>query len=110
VNLISKKEFDMMKPNAIIVNCARGGIIDEEALYDALKNKRIFGAGIDVFEKEPTPDNYPLLKLDNILTSPHNAGTSVEGKNAVVRMAIQNVIDIAEGKKPAGVKNPEVFK
>ena len=110
LKLISHNEFNMMKPSAIIVNCARGGIIDEEALYEALKNKRIFGAGLDVFEKEPTPDDYPLLKLDNILTAPHNAGTSYEGKNAVVRGAVQNVIDIAAGKKPAGVLNPEVLK
>ena len=90
-NLISKKEFEQMKNNAIIVNTARGGIINEEDLYWALKNKKIYGAGTDVFEIEPPNTDNPLFTLDNILLSPHNAALTLECRK---RMAIETAENI----------------
>lgn len=83
-HLIDKEALSLMKKNAIIVNTARGGIIDEEALYEALKNKEIYGAGIDVFETEPANDS-PLITLDNVILGAHSAA-STEG--AVDNMGI----------------------
>lgn len=108
VNLISTKEFELMKPSAIIVNTSRGGIINEDALYEALSSHKIFGAGIDVFCDEPVDPNHKLFTLDNILVSPHNAGTSVEGKYNLVKAAIDNFLAYEDGKKPIGLLNPEV--
>lgn len=90
-NLISKKEFENMKDNTIIVNTARGGIINEQDLYWALKNNKIYGAGTDVFEIEPPNNNNPLFTLDNILLSPHNAALTLECRK---RMAIETVENI----------------
>lgn len=109
VNIISTEEFKMMKPSAIIVNTSRGGIIDENALYTALKEGEIFGAGIDVFVEEPVNPKHKLFELDNIIVSAHNAGTSVEGKYNLVKAAINNFLDFEEGKRPIGLKNPEIF-
>ena len=106
--MIGEREFKLVKPSLVLVNCARGGIVDENALYSALKNKVLFGAAFDVFATEPLPEDSPLLELDNLLLMPHNAGTSYEGKNAVVGMAVQNLIDFIDGKKPKGFLNPEV--
>jgi phosphoglycerate dehydrogenase-like enzyme len=98
-----------MKSQALIINAARGGIINENDLYVALKQGLVAGAALDVFEREPVNMNNPLLSLDTVIVSPHNAGSSSEGKNRVVQAAVQNVIDIAEGKIPEGVLNPEVL-
>lgn len=109
VSLINERELNLMKERAILINCARGGLVDEDALYKALKEHKIFGAGFDVMVHEPIRSNEPLLTLDNFVLMPHNAGTSFEGKDIVVGMAVQNVIDIINGKKPVGVLNPEVL-
>ena len=110
IDLIGERELAMMKSTSIIVNCARGGIINELALYNALKNEQIFGAGIDVFVNEPINMDNPLLTLDNIVLMPHNAGTTDEGKNKVVGAAVRNVIEFLDGKVPHGIRNPEVLK
>lgn len=107
---ISKNEFEIMKPTTIIINCARGGIVDEAALYQALKDKKIMGAGLDVFENEPVKTDNPLLTLDNIIVSPHTAGMTLEGRSHLVEIAFQNVIDVFEGRSPKGLINPEIFK
>lgn len=109
-DLIGRQQFAAMKPGAILVNCARGGIVNEEALYEALKNKTIAGAGCDVFMQEPPPPDSPLLTLDNLVATTHNAGTSLEGKNSVVKAAVRNVIEHASGQRPYGIVNPEVLK
>ncbi len=75
---IGKREFDLMKETAYFINCARAGLVDEEALVDALKNKTIGGAGLDVFNEEPLGEDSPFLKLDNVTITPHVAGTSVD--------------------------------
>ncbi len=78
-HMIGKKQFDMMKKGVVIINCARGGIVDEQALCEALTNGKVKGAAVDVFEKEP-PENNPLLKLDNVILSPHIGASTVEGQ------------------------------
>ncbi|QQO09575.1 phosphoglycerate dehydrogenase [Breznakiella homolactica] len=108
--MIGERAFGLMKPLSVLINCARGGLIDEAALYHALKERKIFGAGLDVFDKEPLPPTSPLLELDNLLLAPHNAGTSYEGKNAVVGAAIQNLIRFADGEHPKGFRNPEILE
>ncbi|MGI6703725.1 MAG: phosphoglycerate dehydrogenase [Clostridia bacterium] len=108
--LISEAQFDMMKPTTIVINCARGGIVDEEALYRALKDGKIMGAGLDVFEDEPVKMDNPLLTLDNVIVSPHTAGMTREGRSHLVEIAFQNAIDVIEGKAPRGLVNPEIFK
>ena len=106
LHLLSDREFALMKPTARIVNCARGGILDEAALCRALAEKRIAGAALDVFEKEPFEADNPLFALDNTVLSPHIAGMTYECRKDVVSMAFQNIIDLSEGKKPPGLINP----
>jgi D-3-phosphoglycerate dehydrogenase len=96
-NLISYQEFEMMKDKAVIVNTARGGIIDEEALLWALKENRIWGAGIDVFEQEP-PSNHELLELDNIIIGSHCAASTYEAIDNMGIMAAQNLIQCLESR------------
>jgi D-3-phosphoglycerate dehydrogenase len=110
INLIGEKELAMMKSTAIIVNTSRGGIINEEALYTALKDKVIWGAGLDVHTIEPMLDiSNPLLTLDNIVTTGHIAGATVEGRKKVVNRAVQNAIGFLEGQKPIGIINSQVL-
>jgi D-3-phosphoglycerate dehydrogenase len=113
-NLISRKEFSLMKPGAYIINCARGGIVDEEALYKALKEKKIAGAALDVFIKEP-PFDSKLLSLDNIILTPHLGASTEEAqvqvaievaqclKDALLDKAIKNAINYAQ-------LDPETYK
>jgi len=108
-NMISDREFSLMKPEAMLVNCARGGIVDEAALYRALEKKQILSAALDVFDEEPpSPDN-PLLKLDNVILSPHTAGMTFEGRSRLVEIAFQNALDVMEKKSPPGLINPQIF-
>ena len=95
-NLINKKHFTKMKDNTILINTARGGIVNEEDLYWALKNKNIHGAGIDVFEIEPPNINNPLLKLDNILLSPHNAALTLECRKRMAVETAENILYFLE--------------
>jgi D-3-phosphoglycerate dehydrogenase len=99
-----------MKSSAFLVNFSRGGVVDEEALYRALKDGVIAGAALDVFEEEPPSRNHPLFELDNVLLSPHSAALTEE---CVVRMATgaaRGVVDVLTGKRPQFVVNTEVLK
>ena len=91
-NFINEQELSIMKETAIVVNTARGGIINETSLINALQNKIILGAGLDVFEKEPPDENHPLFNLDNVILSPHNAALTIECRK---RMAIESAENIA---------------
>ena len=93
---ISDEEFAMMKPSCRIINCARGGIIDEEALYRALKNGTIAGASLDVFEEEPAT-NSPLLTLDNMLATPHLGASTAEAQEQVAVEIAQQVVNALRG-------------
>ena len=87
-----------MKRTAFIVNTARGGIIDEAALYDALKANRIAGAALDVFDQEPTPPDNPLLTLPNFIAAPHVAGVTREAVDRMGVAAVENILSVLDGK------------
>ncbi|MDC0248403.1 hydroxyacid dehydrogenase [bacterium] len=91
-NFIDEQELSIMKKTSIVVNTARGGIINEASLVNALQNKNILGAGLDVFEKEPPDEKHPLFNLDNVILSPHNAALTIECRK---RMAIESAENIA---------------
>lgn len=91
--MIGARELGLMKPSAIFVNTARGAIVDEPALVDALTNRRIHGAGLDVFAQEPLPPGHPLTKLPNVVLTPHSAGITPEALEAGLRMAVANVLE-----------------
>ena len=92
-NLLNEHEFGLMKPNALLINTARGGIVNETALHKALSQGAIAGAGIDVFVTEPTNTSLNLLKLNNVVVSPHCAGVTVESSARTARIAAQNVVN-----------------
>ncbi len=97
-NMFSENEFKIMKESAFLINCARGGIINEVALLDALKSNKIRAAGIDVYDDEPSTSSNPLFSLDNILLSPHIAGVTQEATIRMSRQAVQNVLDVFDDK------------
>ncbi len=106
---IGAKEIALMKPTATLINIARGGIIDDAALAQALKDKRIFAAGLDVFEGEPTV-HPELLKLSNVVLAPHIASATEKTRRAMVDLAANNLRAALDGKKPPSLINAEVFK
>ena len=106
-HLVNKERLEMMKPTAVIVNTARGNIIDEEALYEALKEGRIANAGVDVFAKEPLPVSSPLLTLDNGVFTPHVSSQTVEALWNIYKMAIDITADFFAGKEVKHILNPD---
>lgn len=105
--MIGARELGMMKPTAIIVNTARGPLIDEAALADALASGRIAAAGLDAFTQEPLPPDSPLLKLDNVVVTPHMAWVTAEASQRLRQMPVDNLISFFEGR-PTNVVNNEV--
>ncbi len=109
--MIGTAELASMKKTAFVVNTARGNIVDESALYHALKNGSIAGAGIDPFVVEPAGPNEPLFELDNIIVSPHSAGVTKESLFRMGAAAAQNILDQFDGRlNPENVINKEVLK
>lgn len=109
-NMIAWDQLKMMKPEAYLVNVSRGGVVHEQDLIKALQEGVIRGAGLDVFEHEPIEEDNPLLKMDNVILTPHTAALTGE---CVVRMATEaakRVIDLFNGYQPEKVANPEVLK
>ena len=98
VGLFDAARLGRMKRTAFIVNTARGGIIDERALYDILKANRIAGAALDVFDQEPTPQDNPLLTLPNFIAAPHVAGVTREAVDRMAIVAVQNILSVLDGK------------
>ncbi len=98
-HMISERELNMLKRNAVIINTSRGGIVDEKALYNFLKEGRILGAGLDVFEKEPPIDS-PLLKLDNVVVTSHIGAHTEEAVINMARIAVENLVLALKGKEP----------
>ncbi|WP_026568498.1 2-hydroxyacid dehydrogenase [Bacillus sp. UNC41MFS5] len=96
-HLIGKEELSLMKKDAILINTARGGIVDEEALYHSLKNGEIWGAGLDVFEQEPVPMDYLLLSLPNVVTLPHIGSASVKTRMKMAHLAADNMLSVLTG-------------
>lgn len=108
-HFIGEKELSMMKGTAVLINTSRGPVVDEAALAKALKEKKIFAAGLDVFEEEPKI--HPgLIGLDNAVIVPHIASASVETRGKMAEMAAKNLILTMEGKKPLSIVNEEVLK
>ncbi|MDR1650032.1 MAG: D-glycerate dehydrogenase [Synergistaceae bacterium] len=109
-NLIGEKELRMMKKTAILVNAARGPLIDPAALYKACSEKWIQGAGLDVFVKEPISLDDPLLTLPNITTVPHIGSASRTSRNGMARKAAENLLAGLSGERPTDLVNPELWK
>lgn len=108
-NMIGDREFGLMRESAIVINCARGGIIDENALYRALKDNRIHGAGTDVLEQEPFDVNHPLMALDNFCITPHMAGQTQEAATGVAVGCVEGVLAVINGEKWPKVCNPAAY-
>ena len=108
-NLINAKTLARMKRGSVLLNTSRGGLVDEPALVAALKSGHLFGAGLDVFQKEPpSPDN-PLLELENVVLSPHMAGLDEESVVAMATRAAEGLVELFEGRWPEGcVVNEEI--
>jgi gluconate 2-dehydrogenase len=106
---IGAKEIALMKPTATLINIARGGIVDDAALAQALKEKKIFAAGLDVFEGEPSV-HPELLKLNNVVLAPHIASATEKTRRAMVDLAVENLRAALNGEKPPSLINPETFK
>lgn len=106
--LIGEKEFGKMKKSAFVINTARGGIVNERALYEALKAHRIAGAACDVFAEEPTK-NLKLLALDNMISTPHIGGYSDKSWSILAEIAVDNVIAALKGRVPPNLVNFEVL-
>ncbi len=106
--LISGAQFAVMKPSAYLINCARGGVVDEAALIEALQSQRIAGAGLDVFEKEPVDPSNPLLKMDNVSLTNHYASYSEVAWERAQTQLGEEAVRIATGMWPLSLINPEV--
>ena len=108
-HIINKQMLSLMKKTAFIINCARGGTIDEEALYQSLKNKEIAGAALDVFEQEP-PGVTPLITLDNVVMTPHIGANTKEGQIRAGTVCAEQVLMVLDGKTPDHWVNKNMMK
>lgn len=109
-HLIDSEALSKMKPSVVLVNTSRGPVVDMDALYEALKEKHIFGAGLDVTEPEPIPLHSPLLTLDNVVITPHIASASKTSREKMSWMAAQNLIAGLKGERLPNCVNPQVYK
>lgn len=108
--MIGKEELAMMKPTAILINTARAGLVDQEALAEVLKNKEIMGAALDVFTTEPIPADSPFLELDNVTLTTHLAGTTADALTNSPFMLAEDVAKFLKGEEPQFIVNPEVLE
>ena len=105
--MMSDREFDVMKETAFLINLCRGPVVDEAALYRALTEGKIAGAGLDVLEVEPTPADNPLFELDNVIITPHMAGQSQETALRAARFAYGNILRVLSGQEAESLVTPE---
>ncbi|MGW6666346.1 2-hydroxyacid dehydrogenase [Peribacillus sp. NPDC055009] len=108
-NLIGSEQLSLMKENAVLINTARGGIVNEIALYKAIKNREIWGAGIDVFENEPVSLDHPLLTLPNVVTLPHIGSASIATRTKMANLAVTNLMTALQNEKPQNLLNDICF-
>jgi D-3-phosphoglycerate dehydrogenase len=108
-HLIGEKFFRRMKPTAILINTSRGPVVDERALIQALRDKRLAGAALDVWEREPVAADNPLLKMDNVIATPHAAYFSSPAVAQVPRRCGEEIARVLTGQRPLNVVNPEVY-
>lgn len=109
-NLIGEKQLSRMKPTAYLINTARGGIVDEESLFRALKEHRIAGAAIDVFAQEPVTKPHPLGEMENVLLAPHCIAWTDELFGDIGNVVCQGLLDLSRGQTPRGIVNPAVLE
>lgn len=109
LGMIGAAQYALMRPDAYFITTARGGIHDEAALAEALAARRIAGAGLDVWAKEPPEPDHPLLRFDNVLVSPHTAGVTHESRREMGRYAAEQMLAVLDGKRPPRLINPEVW-
>ncbi len=107
---IGKREFELMKPSAFFINTSRGPVVNQADLVEALKSGTIAGAGLDVFEKEPVPQDDPILRAPNLLMAPHMATATHETRKAMCELAGRNLIAAVTGGTPEAMVNPEALK
>jgi glyoxylate reductase len=107
--LIGRRELSLMKPTACLINTARGGIVDEAALYDALTDGRLWAAGLDVFASEPVAPDHPLLGLANVVLLPHIGSASIATRTRMATLAAENLVAALTGGRPATPVNPEAW-
>ena len=107
--MIGEREFASMKPGAIFINIARGKVVDESALIAALQGGQLHAAGLDVFEQEPLAPDSALLRLDNVVATPHIGSATVETREAMARCAVDNLIEALAGRRPANLVNPHAW-
>lgn len=106
VGFIGEREFSLMKPTAIFINTARGPVVDENAMVKTLEANRIAGAGLDVFDTEPLPENHPVTRLSNAILTPHSGGVTAEALEAGLQLAINNVFDFVNDDPQNVVAGP----
>ncbi|MFC1987940.1 2-hydroxyacid dehydrogenase [Chloroflexota bacterium] len=108
--LIGRRELELMKPTAILINTSKGPVVDEAALIEALQNQRIAGAGLDVFEQEPVDLSNPLLHMEQVVCTPHIAGAARENLSLWVSQSWENIEAVLRGESPAGlVDTPDIL-
>ncbi|HIQ23918.1 MAG TPA: D-glycerate dehydrogenase [Pyrodictium delaneyi] len=108
--MIGERELRLMKPTAILVNTARGAVVDTNALVKALKEGWIAGAGLDVFEQEPLPPDHPLTKLPNVVLAPHIGSATKEARERMTCAVLENLLAFKRGEVPPNLVNPEVVE
>ncbi|MFM9106043.1 MAG: 2-hydroxyacid dehydrogenase [Chloroflexota bacterium] len=108
-HLIGAREFGLMKPTAVLVNAARGPVVDTAALTNALRDGAIFAAGLDVTDPEPLPADHPLVSLPNCTIVPHTASATVQTRDAMAELAARNLLAVLSGQRPPACVNPEVL-
>ena len=109
VHLIGARELGLMRPSAFLVNTARGPIVDEKALVRALKEKRVAGAALDVYEKEPTVEP-ALVRLANVVLTPHLGSAALDTRARMAAVVVENIVAVIEGRRPPNIYNPEIYE
>lgn len=107
--LIGERELRMMKGDAVLINTARGAVVDQKALFMACSEGWIYGAGLDVYEKEPVPMDEPLLELENVVMMPHIGSAAKRSREGMARLAATNLVEALEGRVPPNLVNPGVL-
>ncbi len=108
-HLIDAEALRMMKPGSILINTARGGLVDHAALLDALERGHLFGAGLDVTNPEPLPPDHPILQRDDVVVTPHIATATAAGKERLYESAVAQALQVLRGERPAHLVNPDVW-
>ena len=108
-HLISRRELHLLKPGSYVINASRGPVLDEAALIAALQEGHLAGAGLDVFDPEPPHPDSPLLKMENVIVTPHSAGNTVQGSIRTGQMLVEQVLHVLRGERPPDLLNPEAW-